>query len=841
MINTKQLFKVYNFSIWKKNKFQMFLSIIAIAISVAILLSIELMLSLNNTYINNNAVNSNDGDININLLQGSLTNNQFKELNTLKAKGYINYTTIYKIQNNLALSGVSGTIFLKFVDPSSYPIADSSYNYRTKLKNNCAVISSQVANKFNLRKGSIISLQIKGKERNLKLKISDIVNSNVSDEGIVGVITINKNLINKEEGALTSNVLIKLNDKYKLEDVQNKISKVFKNDCEINTYKDVIEHNKQTLDSENKVLNILEIIVILISGVSIATTVILLNLKRKKDYIILNIYGMSEDLLKKLTLYETFIISTLGSIIGIIISFIIIGITQKSIVGKLNLISIISASGFKIIETILFIIAETIIFTLFAIEISKKVNPTDILRERKIGIEFKRNLSSPFLKTCVLIIVSFALYIRSLSMSCTYVFLIILFILIILAVNYFIINLVVKVKGNKNKYILLSIRNLKRQKLKFAMECTALTIVMILCGVIANLCYGVIPSIMNQYVINNNGYNFIIRSAYKDENEIKEVLKQDKLEGVKRAVATAKILSDNNRSFEDILKDINISGGMGREYIDTFSNLSAYGIDLSKNVMKYEVVEGRGLNGSDKNSNSVVLGNEFSGMGINVNDEIKFKVGNKILKLRVIGIMKKNIITGGKNLYMSLKVMKDNNLLNDEESSLEYLVKEPLKDKKNFIFYLSKQLKHAEVFSISEELNQLKDYLQKLVFAVVVICFVSIFAAMCLISNILIVINYERIKEFLILKVVGAKNRDIRKIVILEGIIVGFISGVLAELMEEVISSFIMSKVLYFNYKPNIIIIFSMILITLIISISSALFVTQNMKIEEHSDVFRIE
>ncbi|WP_234124701.1 FtsX-like permease family protein [Clostridium hydrogenum] len=847
MITTKQLFKTYNFSTWKKNKYQMFLSILSIAISAAILLSIELMLSLNNTYINSNAINSNEGDININLLDQSLTKYQLKELKDFRDKGYFNYTTIYKFQNNFIYNNVSSTVFLKFVDPNNYPIINSSYNYGTSLKDNCVVINKQIANKFNLKKGDVVSIKIKNFPNDIKLKISGIIDTNVSDESIVGVIIINKQVLNdkvisnKSGNTSASNILIKINEKYKLEEIEKKINKVFKSNCEINTYKDIIEHNKQTLDNESKVLNIIEIIVIVISGVSIAATVILLNLKRKKDYIILNIYGMNEELLKKLILYETWIISIVGNILGIVLSFIVIGVTQKSIMGKMNLISIISASWLQIITTILFIIVETFIFTLFAIEIGNKVNPAHILRQQKHSIEFKNKLALPFFKTFVLLMISFGLYIKSLPMSCMYIFSFGIFVALIFGINYVLINVSTKIKANKNKYILLSIRNLKRQKLKFSMEATSLTIVVFLCGVMLNLCYGVIPNIMNQYMINNNGYNTIIRTTYKDENKTKTVLNQNKFQYIKRASSTAKLISINGKNFENFLKDNNINASMRGDYLNTFSNLTAYGVDLNSNEMNYSIIEGRGLSKSDKNSNCVVLGNEFSGMGINVNDKINFQINGKALKLKVVGIMKKNIITGGDNLYMSLNAMQKNGLLNDTDSVLQYLVKSSSKNEKNLIFYLSKELKHAQVFSITEELDQLKEYLQKLVLTVVVICFISIFSAICLMSNILIVINYERIKEFLVLKVVGAKNRDIRKIVIIEGFVVGIISGILAELMEEIVSYFLMSNVLYSQYKCNINIIFSMICMALIMAISSALFVIANMKIENHSDMFRID
>ncbi len=228
-------------------------------------------------------------------------------------------------------------------------------------------------------------------------------------------------------------------------------------------------------------------------------------------------------------------------------------------------------------------------------------------------------------------------------------------------------------------------------------------------------------------------------------------------------------------------------------------------------------------------------------MEVNVNDKIQIGIKGKILSFKVIGIMNKNMLNDDNKIYISLNCMQKADLLNDDSSNLQYFIKCDSNDEKQMIYNLSKRLKQAQVFNLTDALNELSGYIQNLAFVFILICCISIFAAVCLMGNIFMIINYERIKEFLVLKVVGAKNKDIREITIIEGIIIGGLSGVLGTLISEILGCIIMNSMFYSKYYPNIFIICGMIFIALIIAIISSLVVIANMKIENYSDMFRME
>ncbi|HEY5560992.1 MAG TPA: hypothetical protein VIK72_04405 [Clostridiaceae bacterium] len=196
MIDAKKLFKIYNLKTWKQNKFQIFLSILAISIAVAILISIRLIPSLTNIYKNINARGLNDGDINIVMTKPNITDEQINSLNKLKSEGKIIYATTYEMENNLTSGDIINEVELKFIDKEYYSINKNLDNYIEKLGNHNVLINRVTADKFNLKKGDHISLTIKGfYDTDTKFKVEDIIEkSNAIEENILGVIILDKSI-----------------------------------------------------------------------------------------------------------------------------------------------------------------------------------------------------------------------------------------------------------------------------------------------------------------------------------------------------------------------------------------------------------------------------------------------------------------------------------------------------------------------------------------------------------------------------------------------------------------------------------------------------------------------
>lgn len=92
-----------------------------------------------------------------------------------------------------------------------------------------------------------------------------------------------------------------------------------------------------------------------------------------------------------------------------------------------------------------------------------------------------------------------------------------------------------------------------------------------------------------------------------------------------------------------------------------------------------------------------------------------------------------------------------------------------------------------------------------------------------------------------ILNVVGAKNRDIRRITIIEGIIIGGVAGITGCLISEFLSYLLVTGSFScnysFNYRVDLIMFFSAIALTT----AASLLVINNMKLEKYTELLRAD
>lgn len=688
MISYKKLFKSYNLKTWKLGKLQIFLSIFAISIAVAILVSLQLVISLNASYESINARNINGGDINISLSNSKLTKEQQNSLENLKSKNYFNFTTSYKLQNNLSVGDITGLVYLKFVDSKNYSI------YERKLQENLVLINKTVADRFNLKKGDKVHIYIKGtSEETKEFEIGEVIeNSGAIDEDVLGAVLINKSNLG-ESSDLVSNINIVIKADKKIGDVKELLAKDFMQSGTIKTTEDLISQNRETLKTESTALKLIEILVIVITGAGISITTLLLTLKRKKDYVLLTVYGMPQRLLSNLILYETFIISVIGNIIGVVLSFLIIEIIEQPIIKHMDLFTLIASSLMPIITTVIFIIAQTLIFTLLPIEISKKINPASILRQQNKENALDKENSYIMFKMFVLIALCFSLYIHSITNGLKYICIIFVFTVIFYGLVFEIINLITRIKIRRSKVLLLANRNLSRQSDKFALCATALVLTLILSGIIINISYNIIPEIMDQYV-DKSGYNLTLNTDYKEAKKVEEVLKSEKyVEDFTKTINTTAVLKNaNGKSVESILKE-------RPRLFDGFDKFELQAVDLNKDMIKPSIASGRWFKTEDKNKNYIVLSGEYDHLGIYQDDVIELEIQGKTIKFQVIGMLKEDHVRDAKSCYIDLGSVAVITGFDENNSKLNYLIKCDNKNEKILTSNLSKKLKNVLIIN----------------------------------------------------------------------------------------------------------------------------------------------
>jgi len=855
MIECKKLFKTYNLKTWKHNKLQIFFSITAISIAVAILISLRLILVINNFYTIDNPKSVNDGDINIALSNYNISSVQLKVLDELTSEDKIKYACTYKIQNNLTIGGISNVVNIKFIDSKYSYINKRIGRYSKKLGKDKVLINRAAADRFDLKKGDKISLALKDfSDGYKKFAVEDIIEgTNTLEESILGVIILDKSNMEVDKSTknenVATNINIVINNEKNLEEIKSELKKAFDSGASINTYKKINQGNKNIYSLQNKAAGIIEILVVIVTGIGISVTALLLILKRKKDYIILSIYGMKEKMLRNLIIYETFIICIIGIFIGTFFSFIITGCIQKSVIKEMDIITLIKVSAFPLVSTILFIIVQTMIFTILPITIGKEIKPNSILRQETQKFSVNGEWSAAIFTIIVLMVAAFSIYIGSIKTGLIHSCIMLVIIMILYLLSIAGISLIVKIKPAKNKFLLLALRNIHRQKRSFALCITSLISTLILCGLIINLSTSVFTTATKEVVI-DTGYNLSLSTGFNKENVsntekiLSEEISTNKY--LKTIKTTGKIKSVQGKNLEEFLNEKHNGVKDISEINSEFVNINIEALDISKKVLNYSTMEGRWLSNKDANKNYIVLGSEFNYLGASVGDKIAFDIQGKTFEFEVIGICAPGNFKDNFGVYIDINTFKDNNFINDNNGKIEYLIKCDIEKEKVLSLNLTKKLKNSLVINQRALFNELGKYISHFAYVFVNICCISVFSALCLIGNILMIINFERLMEFLVLNVVGAKNRHIRIITTIEGLIIGGISGILGCLICEFLSNSIVNSLFAsqafkfqysFNTKIDLIMTFSAIFFT----ITCSLLVINNMKIEKYSELLRAD
>jgi len=482
------------------------------------------------------------------------------------------------------------------------------------------------------------------------------------------------------------------------------------------------------------------------------------------------------------------------------------------------------------------------IFTILPITMSKEINPNSILRQQNQKLDINENYISDILKMVILLVISFSIYLGSIQKSTMYLCIILILIIILYGVAFGGITLIGKVNITKGKFIKLAFRNILRQKSKFALCSTALVMTLILCGVVINLAYSIVPNVMRQ-AVDIGGYNLSLNTSFKDEDlsNIEKILSKEKnIENyVKIIKTTSKLLKVNDKTLEDFIKAASNSNADTSSTLEYYNNVPVEAIDISRDMLSYNTIVGRYFTNKDVDENYIVLGYNFDGSGINVNDEISFDIQGETFRFKVIGICVRSNINDNNGVYININYFQGIAMLNDSNSKLDYLIKCDTKNEKALTISLTKKLKGSLIINVRKRFSQLTQYIQQLTYGFIYICCISVFSAVCLIGNILMIINFERLKEFLVLNVLGAKNSDIRKITIIEGLIIGGVSGIIGGLISEFISYIIITQIFEAKYAPNYKLDLIMITAAIILTISSSILVINNMKIQKYNELLR--
>lgn len=821
----------YNVREWKKNKLQTAYNIFGIAISIAITLAIQVIRISNEEYIRKNSTLVNGGDISIGSFREPISNIQISALDELKSKGYIDYTITSFVSNRISNGERSTMVVLRFISANEYsviqPIQDSQI-----------LLTKDVAERLEVKQNDIVKTFSEYSGQTEEYKILEIIekgelgtynNNTESDMKIYGYAYLSK--ANLQHFAdLNSNIVTRIfitNKGFDMQKTLSAISPIFLNST-ITTSNDLFEQKMKEIETTTITLSIIGLITFAIAGISLAETMYVSVIKRKKEISILKSLGMNNAFLMSLMILEAVVVCLLGNIIGIPVGLLVSSFLNMIVYGS-SLKSLVVMSVLPmIIKTFIFSLGLSVIFSLIPVSVCSSFKCNVILREQpEDKVKYRRYIfiSLSFIS------IAFSIYIES------YFGILITVILAFLGgvlyeVSMFLLLVVSKIKSN-NKKLLLVFRNIGKQKKSITIVLLTLVVGIISMGLTINLSSGMQNSLMTT-VQNQLHYNTLVSAKLDDQDNVEHILSEaDGISSFYKSLRTDVALKNVGEKTVSAV----ISEDPQNPAFSRLNDLTIEGLNLEDEEVFLNIGEGRILDQSDINRNTAVVTEDMSQiLNIQVGDTILLEISDQQLPFDVVGI-KGSTIVNTSDIMVSYKILQD--IVN--WNSVIYYVSIDNKGYDSTVKQLNSELVNAFILKMDDVLGSLSKSFNKQSSLFTYISFFSIVSSIFLIMNLSFMMFIHRRKEFAILRSLGALEKDVRSIIFNENALVGLIGGLISAGIIAFMADILLEGLLQVDYTQNPFLSAALIAFSMLITCLSARIIIPNMKNQEISAFFRNE
>ncbi|HEY9060860.1 MAG TPA: FtsX-like permease family protein [Pseudobacteroides sp.] len=839
MIKTLQFFYIYHIRSWKTQKIQVALSILAIAMGLAIALAIQLITAYNVKNLEANAERVNGGDISIVSEDSRIKKEQVDYLESLGKSGDIQYTKTVFYKTNINYNQKSSMIIIRFVDFKKYPLyKDSELSFDKLNSKNDIIISSNVASRLNVIKDKKVRIFNSSSGEANSYRIAEIVKSDgepAMDMNIFGYAYMDMkyapNFV-RDHDTKADKVYVKASNLDKVDSLKESLLKIFPY-CNIQTSKEVYEAFKGQIGNLKSALSVISIITFIIGGIGIANTMIISILRREKEISILRVFGLRRKKIKRLIMMESALFSILSSLIGVPMGIIFSNVINYMIYDSWMDFSDISFALFPAAIAVAMSIIVSILFSVIPVSICNRMNVISVLREQYVKAEDKIRVAFPVMFITFGIGILFSIYSGSL-LGLLYSILLLFLGCILYITMSIIIRLISRITIVNNYLFVFASKNLRRQYKSISIVLITLVVGVMSIGIIINISNSVLPG-LKSVVENQFGYNVIVSASDKSSNDIKDILDKDKtVKGYSYSLRIDTYLKSLNgisleQKYIDVLKK--------SEKANKIKELAVEGVQIEKSKDYFELTKGRYYSDEEKNKNVVILSEELSDeMGIKINDTLEIAINGKNYGFNVIGIRKSGLINSAQ-IFVPLNVLKDNTNWN----SVLFYVNTDGKDSDGLVRQLNSSIDSIFVQDINDLLPSLNKVINQQIVLFMYIAIFCILSAIFLMSNITLMTFRQRIKEFILIKVMGAKTKNLLKIIFWESLIIGIVGGCFAIALSEVATSFFMNMFLKTPYELKLISFVQLLLISISIVTISTGMIIPGIKIKQLNTLLRAE
>lgn len=839
MIKTLKFFYIYHIRSWKTQKIQIILSILAIAMGLAIALAIQLITGYNVINLESNAKKVNGGDICIISEDGHFNNEQISYLDDLQDSNDILYTKTIFYKTNINFNQKSSMIILRFVDFKRFPLYDDSELAFDNLNGDTdIVLSSNIASRLNVTKDQSIKIfNSYSGEANL-YRIAKVVKpdgESAMDMNIFGYAYIDIKhapKFVKDFDIRADKIYINVSDPNETNNIKESLIEIFPY-CNIQTSLDVFEAFKGQIGNLKSALSVISIITFIIAGIGIANTMIISILRREKEISILRVFGLKRKKIKRLIMMESALFSILSSFIGVPMGIIFSNIIYYLIYGTTMDLSEVSFILPSAATAVVISIVVSILFSVVPVSICNKMNIISVLREQNIKTEDKIKIVFPIIYITFGIGILFSIYAGNL-LGLLYSFLLLILGCILYLIMSVIVKLISKINIINNYLFVFASKNLRRQYKSISIVLITLVVGVMSIGIIINISNSILPG-LKSVIENQFGYNIIVSASDKYSIDIATILDEDNT--VKQYTHSLRI-----DTYLKSLNGINIE----QKYIDVLKQsdksnkikeLAIEGVQIEKSKDYFQLTAGRYFSEEERYKNVIILSEELSNeMDINLNDKLEITIDGNNYEFNVIGIRKSGLVNTAQ-IFAPLDVLKDNTNWN---SVLFYICTKG-KNPDSLVRKLNSSIDSVFVLDIDDLLPSLNKVINQQIVLFMYIAIFCILSAIFLMSNITLMTFRQRIKEFVLIKVMGAKTKNLLKIIFLESLIIGIIGGCFAVILSEMATSFFMNMFLKTPYQLKLVSFVQLILISISIVTISTGMIIPSIKIKQLNTLLRAE
>lgn len=624
-------------------------------------------------------------------------------------------------------------------------------------------LSIQAANKFKAKKGDRIYLDVLNKS--LIVKKIEPCDSNFEDMVLAGYVTVGseninelKKFFNDDEIVSKCNLGISIKGKVDEKSVYNDVKTIFNEAgkknyiIQMSTKEAVLDNFKTMLKSGENILRIFININVIIVVLGIMAILYLKESSVKSKLIIARIYGVNKSALRLFAVFDAIFITLISSALATVIGALLFRYYCNTFLAvKISALTLLNVGIIIFFKIFLLLVSIVFLFHLGMYERIYELKIADELRGRKTLVVKKIINKWQILSVISYIVISLFIF----GEINPLIFISLLIIVIFNLIFRLGFSLVSMLSIKKKSSVKLALLLIKKRKKHNAILGTTIVAVSMLVIVLYNVLLGVENYYENLWT-STQGFNLCITETDVNSNKFEKAVSKKNI----------KYFITFNKSFQ-------LEGDEGKFYsIAVFKNNE----ELSRNKVppKGTFYANRYfcyITGLSQNGKYNFFDRELSLAG-NVDDMPNTPAAYTVA--------------------LNYDDVKENI---DNSFQKNILINADKTDKEN-IEHLAAEI-GAEVVSVDSYIKMYKEGFYQYIVFIYITCTLMFITLICIIGIMSFVLFASRKREFMLYRVIGARRRDIEKLVIFENIIITLAATLNTMIFQTVLLnglSFIMFK-----------------------------------------------